>query len=54
MRSLLYAATVLVLLGAGLANVTNEAAGLRMVSAASASLAAKTPIHAHDRKDPLR
>ena len=38
MRSLLYAATVLILLGAGLANVTNEAAGLRMVSAASASL----------------
>ena len=46
MRSLLYAATVLVLLGAGLANVTNEAAGLRMVSAASASLAAQTPINA--------
>jgi lysophospholipase L1-like esterase len=45
MRSLLYAATVLVLLGTGLANVTNEAAGLRMVSAASASLAAKTPIN---------
>src|SRR5271165_5835360 len=45
MRSILYAATVLVLLGAGLANVTNEAVGLRMVSA-SASLAAKTSIHA--------
>ena len=45
MRSLLYAATVLVLLGAGLANVTNEAVGLRMVSAASASLAATTPIN---------
>ena len=44
MRSILYAATVLVLLGAGLANVTNEAVGLRMVSAASASLAATTPI----------
>jgi hypothetical protein len=46
MRSLLYAATVLVLLGAGLANVTNEAAGIRMVSATSASLAAEVPIHA--------
>ena len=46
MRSILYAATVLVLLGAGLANVTNEAVGLRMVSAASASLAAETPINA--------
>ena len=45
MRSLLYAATVLVLLGIGLANVTYEGAGLRMVSAASASLAAKTPIN---------
>ncbi len=43
MRSFLYAATVLVLLGAGLANVTNEAVGFRMV-VASASLAAKTPI----------
>jgi hypothetical protein len=46
MRSLLYAATVIVLLGTGLTNVMNEAAGLRTVSAASASLAAKTPIHA--------
>ena len=45
MRSFLYAATVLALLGAGLANVSNETAGLRMVSA-SASLAAQTPIHA--------
>ena len=45
MRSFLYAATVLVLFGAGLANVTNET-GLLMVSAASASLAAQTPIHA--------
>ena len=46
MRSLLYAATVLLLLGAGFANVTNETTGLRMVSAARASLAAKTPINA--------
>jgi lysophospholipase L1-like esterase len=45
MRSLLYATTVLVLFGAGLANVTNKTAGLRMVSAASAALAAKTPIN---------
>jgi lysophospholipase L1-like esterase len=46
MRSLLYAATVLVLLGAGLANVTNAPDGLRLVSAASASLAKATPINA--------
>jgi hypothetical protein len=46
MRLFLYAATVLVLLGAGLANVTNETAAFRMVSAASASLAAEAPIHA--------
>jgi lysophospholipase L1-like esterase len=46
MRSFLYAATVLVLFGAALANVTNETTGLRMVSAARASLAAKTPINA--------
>jgi lysophospholipase L1-like esterase len=46
MRSLLYATTVLFLFGAGLANVTNKTAGLRMVSAASASLAAQMPINA--------
>jgi lysophospholipase L1-like esterase len=46
MRSSLYTATVLLLFGAGLANVTNETAGLRMISAASASLAAQKPIHA--------
>jgi hypothetical protein len=46
MRSLLYAATVLLLFGAGLTNVTNEAAGLRMLPAASASLADHAPIPA--------
>ena len=45
MRSILYAATVLLLFGAGLANVANETAGLRMVSAASTSLAAQAPIN---------
>jgi lysophospholipase L1-like esterase len=45
MRTILYAATVLVLFGAGLANVANETAGLRMVSAASTSLAAQAPIN---------
>ena len=46
MRSILYATTVLVLLGAGLANVAHAPVAFRMVSAASASLAAQTPIHA--------
>src|SRR5271157_4103382 len=45
MRSFLYAATVLVLLGAGLSNVIKEPVGFRMVSAASASLAADPSIH---------
>jgi lysophospholipase L1-like esterase len=46
MRSILYAATVLVLLGAGLANVAHQAAWLHILPTASASLAAQTPIQA--------
>ncbi len=45
MRSILYAATVLVLLGAGLTNVITEPVGFRMLSATSASLAADPSIH---------
>ena len=45
MRSLSYATTVLVLLGAGFANVANAPVAFRMVSAASASLAADPSIH---------
>ncbi len=44
MRSFLYAATVLALFAAGLANVMHETVGLRLVSAASASLAASAPL----------
>ena len=45
MRLFLYAASVLALLSAGLANVMNRPAGLQWFSAASASLVANTPIY---------
>ena len=44
MRSFLYAATVLALFAAGLANVMHETGGLRLVSAARASLGASAPL----------
>ena len=44
MRSFLYAATVLALFAAGLANVMHETGGLAPCSAASASLGASAPL----------